>query len=111
MVASAQQTEKRGSIFLSDSTLFATIDTSINSLKSDTSQMMISENSKRRKSKSMEIPTHRDDITKGYTTPVRKMSGKGLAPMPGTDSLDNYDTIPDRTFPPKVIIRSTSEKK
>lgn len=110
-VASAQQTEKRERAFLSDSTQFAAIDTSINPLKSDTSQVMIIENSKQRKYNSIEIPTYRDDITKGYTTPVRKMSGKGLAPMPGTDSLDSANTIPDKIFPPKVIIRGAPEKK
>ena len=110
-VAFAQQTEKKGSVFQHIGIQDATIDSSITPLKSDTGRVIIMESSKTRKSKNMEIPTRRDDISKGYTTPVRKLSGKGLAPMPGTDSLGKHDTIPHKVPRPKVIIRRTPQKK
>lgn len=65
---------------------------------------------KNKKDNSIDIPTIKSDSQIIQTTPIRRLSGKGLAPMPGTDSLEVHDTIPDKISPPKVLIRRAPEK-
>ncbi len=38
-----------------------------------------------------------------YTTPVKTLSGQGLAPMPGTARLDAYEKAKADSFPTKPL--------
>lgn len=61
------------------------------------------------KDSAIRIPTLKPDSQAIYTTPVQKLTGKGIAPMPGTDSLDRQDTS-NYVYSPKIIIRTAPQK-
>ena|SRR5690606_1072115 len=61
---------------------------------------------KNKKDDSIDIPTVKPDSQIAHTTPIRKLSGKGLSPMPGTDSLDSQKSAFDSVYSPKIIIKT-----